>query len=269
MNTIPTKPNYRVMGSGVLSLALLEVLLLQVHSDSPYLYAAMLVIGVIGAAWMYVNARYITPTARFATPTHQAAMGDHAACGGQTRSRQQTWARAADPQYLEVVYLDIEANKHDLNAAFRVALLCDPDKIVFIGTDPVLETRAKEAGYGVGVLPVGTQLPVSQLRGLGPGIAHGYIAAAPGGGSAARGDHSASGQQTFAQGTNSMMHQQAFKALSGVATDLFQARKLGITVNIPPEVRQDLLACNGPQAKAILDMLDGNVSLRDCNEDQH
>lgn len=52
---------------------------------------------------------------------------------------------------------------------------------------------------------------------------------------------------------------EAFEVLKTSALALFQARKLGIVVHIPDEVRQAMIATYNEEARKILNFLDGNV----------
>ena len=53
----------------------------------------------------------------------------------------------------------------------------------------------------------------------------------------------------------------AFSALEPLAADLFQLRRAGITVHIPDEIRQDMLANHGDVAARVLSLLDGRLPL--------
>lgn len=52
---------------------------------------------------------------------------------------------------------------------------------------------------------------------------------------------------------------EAFEALKASALALFQARKLGIVVHIPEEVRLAMIATYDEEARKILNFIDGNV----------
>lgn len=53
----------------------------------------------------------------------------------------------------------------------------------------------------------------------------------------------------------------AFMALQAHAVGLFHARKLGIVVHIPEDVRQGMMARYGDYARKVLALLDGRVSM--------
>jgi hypothetical protein len=53
----------------------------------------------------------------------------------------------------------------------------------------------------------------------------------------------------------------AYRAIASIAAELFQARKCGITVNIPEGVREQMMAVHGDEAKRVLALLDGRVRL--------
>lgn len=55
--------------------------------------------------------------------------------------------------------------------------------------------------------------------------------------------------------------EEAFRALSAEALGLFQARKLGIRVHVPDQVREKMVAAHGPEAHRVLSLLDGSVDL--------
>ncbi len=53
----------------------------------------------------------------------------------------------------------------------------------------------------------------------------------------------------------------AFSVLEPIAEQLFQLRKVGITVHIPDVIRQDMLASHGDAAARFLSLVDGWVVL--------
>lgn len=53
----------------------------------------------------------------------------------------------------------------------------------------------------------------------------------------------------------------ALEALEHSAMNLFQARKVGVRVDVPDVVRESLLSRHGQRARKVLDMIDGNVTL--------
>lgn len=42
---------------------------------------------------------------------------------------------------------------------FKKAWLHDPDRIVFVGANPEIESRARMMGFGVEMLPAGSEFP--------------------------------------------------------------------------------------------------------------
>ena len=58
---------------------------------------------------------------------------------------------------------------------------------------------------------------------------------------------------------HNIYHEEAFQALRQAAPGLFQARKCGVIVTIPHDVRVGMLATHGSEAQIVLDFLDGNV----------
>lgn len=59
-----------------------------------------------------------------------------------------------------MIVVGIDVAKHNnLQTAFTRAMQRDPDKVLFIGSAPEYERRARESGHLVKVLPAGVNAP--------------------------------------------------------------------------------------------------------------
>jgi hypothetical protein len=81
---------------------------------------------------------------------------------GQTASAR--YERLAKGAMMETIYIDIAAHQADLRGVLMAAMKCNPQRLIFIGSDAEIETDARESGHDVEVLPAGTQVPAGAME---------------------------------------------------------------------------------------------------------